>query len=116
MSVLDAERATATFNPVNLTYFLDGGKENTVRRQYLRSLVEQEPLFDKRKDCFLGRTERWGLAMQRLHKTHELIKQYKLSESDAATFKGIADEIHPTSVHDSMFCDILASYFIPNLT
>lgn len=42
---LERERAQSTFDVRNLTYFLYGGKEETERREFIYSIVENDPEF-----------------------------------------------------------------------
>ncbi|XP_041481876.1 peroxisomal acyl-coenzyme A oxidase 1-like isoform X1 [Lytechinus variegatus] len=44
------ERRNAKFDPVELTYVIDGGKEKTERRRYLESEVLNDPSFDDPMD------------------------------------------------------------------
>lgn len=42
---LQRERQRATFNPRQLTYILHGGEEETLRREYIFSLLDNDPDF-----------------------------------------------------------------------
>lgn len=44
--VLAQERANAKFNPRDVTYYLDGGKENTAKYEQIMTTLERDPLFN----------------------------------------------------------------------
>jgi hypothetical protein len=43
---LDEERKNASFNIKHMTYLLDGGKDETERKERIRKIVESDPIFD----------------------------------------------------------------------
>ena len=40
---LQRERDEASFEPIQLTYFLDDGKNNTERRRYIENIAKNDP-------------------------------------------------------------------------
>ncbi|XP_038051803.1 peroxisomal acyl-coenzyme A oxidase 1-like isoform X1 [Patiria miniata] len=56
---IQKERDTATFDPLHLTYELDGGREVTERRRYIESLAFNDPDFDCKDVAFMTREENY---------------------------------------------------------
>ncbi|XP_033640551.1 peroxisomal acyl-coenzyme A oxidase 1-like isoform X1 [Asterias rubens] len=54
---IQKERDTATFNTLELTYVLDGGREITERRRYVESLAFNDPDFNCKDVAFMTREE-----------------------------------------------------------
>lgn len=58
---ITAERAqSSAINIRKLTETFHGGKDAWERKQFLFSLLENEPVFNRRDRFFLGRTEVWN--------------------------------------------------------
>ena len=77
---LVAERAAGSFPVRELTYFLDGGAEQTRMRERFEAIVEAEPVFRRScADYSLSRPERYRLAMRKQLRLCELIKDLQLT-------------------------------------
>ncbi|CAE7824648.1 ACOX1 [Symbiodinium sp. CCMP2592] len=97
------ERARASFDPRELTYVLEGGKENTLRREKVEALVEADPVFDNSDVYSLSRPERYRRAMQKQRRLLELHSQ------------GLDPTDLRHAVHDDLGTDLQTLMFIPNI-
>lgn len=64
--LLAKERANASFNPREMTYYLDGGKKKTEESEKIMASIERDPLFDNEKYYDLTKDELRELTVQRV--------------------------------------------------
>ncbi|PIK44722.1 putative peroxisomal acyl-coenzyme A oxidase 1 isoform X3 [Apostichopus japonicus] len=73
---IESERRKAEFNPEDVTYFLEGGQENTERRRALEATVFSDPAFKKQNLSFMTQEQRYthsvGLTIKAIKKMREL--------------------------------------------
>jgi len=111
---LVAERAAASFPVRELTYFLDGGAEQTRMRERFEAIVEAEPVFRRScADYSLSRPERYRLAMRKQLRLCELIKDLQLTGNYATAGSDV--RALRLAVHDDIGSDLQLLMFIPNL-
>lgn len=97
---IDTERRKASFQPGSLTRLIDGGKERTARRRFLRGLVLADPIFSNEDNIFLNHTERYKRALAKCARLDQLIREHNLGEEDATTLRACSAEDLPTLLHD----------------
>eukprot|EP00742_Colponemidia_sp_Colp-10_P006324 GILJ01006778.1.p1 GENE.GILJ01006778.1~~GILJ01006778.1.p1 ORF type:complete len:707 (+),score=95.89 GILJ01006778.1:27-2123(+) len=116
------ERATASFNPRLVTFMLDGGQEKTERKEYLRSLVINDPIFSKDDIHFIDRTERFKRIYQKLQRLQEITLRENITDpQEIFTLKETMDDVQPLALHFGMFLPTLmgqgteeqASFWVP---
>ena len=111
---LVAERAAGSFPVRELTYFLDGGAEQTRMRERFEAIVEAEPVFRRScADYSLSRPERYRLAMRKQLRLCELIKDLQLTGNYATAGSDV--RALRLAVHDDIGSDLQLLMFIPNL-
>lgn len=64
--LLAQERANATFDPRQLTYYLDGSKKQTEQIEAIMTSIERDPLFNNDKFYDLTKDELRELSVQRV--------------------------------------------------
>eukprot|EP00127_Corallochytrium_limacisporum_P000176 Clim_evm37s6 gene=Clim_evmTU37s6 len=104
---LQNERAKATFNSRELTYVLDGGRENTEKIERIRRLVETDPVFYKLDRIFKSRKEHYVNNLAKVKRALELRFSLGMDEEEwKIMFKEI-DEPLPTTLHELAFLPTL---------
>ncbi|CAK9057637.1 A chain [Durusdinium trenchii] len=107
-SFLEEERARASFDIREMTFFLDGGQERTKRREDVEALVESDPIFSNSDLYNLSRPERHRRAMQKQRRLLELCRSGCGAPSfSLAELRG--------AVHDMLGTDLQSLMFIPNI-
>ncbi|XP_077865214.1 peroxisomal acyl-coenzyme A oxidase 1-like, partial [Saccoglossus kowalevskii] len=76
---LQKERDAATFNPVELTYMRDGGKDNTARRRRCELLAINDPDLQHKDISFMSRNERYSNAVRKAVIIARKIKEHRLN-------------------------------------
>ena len=106
---LAAERAAASFPVRELTFYLDGGPEQTQMRERFEALIEAEPVFRRSSaDYTLSRPERYRLAMRKQLRLWELMNELGLrTDEERRALR--------TAVHDDLGTDLQNLMFVPNL-
>jgi len=112
-SELDQERARASFPTRQLTYFLDGGHEKTEKKERIRKLVEEDPVFEKKSKYFMNHTESYKKALQKIHRIETRKRELKLEGDDLRLFKNYAVDYFPTVLHDQVFVPNLMGQMSP---
>ncbi|RDD36138.1 Peroxisomal acyl-coenzyme A oxidase 1, partial [Trichoplax sp. H2] len=103
-SDLDRERRKCTFNVAELTDIINGGREKTERRQYLESLVLNEPIFNYDDYYFLSREEKYSDAVKKTVRLVQVLKQHNIEDpEDYQTLLNVISENLPIALHNSMF-------------
>ncbi|XP_069100899.1 peroxisomal acyl-coenzyme A oxidase 1-like [Argopecten irradians] len=101
------ERLKATFNPQELTYMLDGGKENTDRRKELENLMFSDPAFCLKDSIYLSTSELYVSTMARSVKLYRLKRDQNWSEKDLQLALRIIRDQNCLTLHHSMFVPAL---------
>ncbi|XP_070533714.1 peroxisomal acyl-coenzyme A oxidase 1-like [Ptychodera flava] len=77
------ERGNATFDPVQLTYLKDGGRDRTRRRRFLEALALNDPQLQRKIDpAFLTRDDQYSMAVRNGVLTEQKIIELKLSDPE----------------------------------
>uniref|UniRef100_A0A8C5RAN6 Acyl-coenzyme A oxidase n=1 Tax=Leptobrachium leishanense TaxID=445787 RepID=A0A8C5RAN6_9ANUR len=104
------ERATADFNPENITFVLDGSPERTRRRRQIESLVINDPDFQNEDPNFLCRSERYEAAIKKSSMMVRKMREHGIADPEEIYwFKRtcLASSVDPMSLHHSMFTDVI---------
>ncbi|XP_003724010.1 peroxisomal acyl-coenzyme A oxidase 1 isoform X3 [Strongylocentrotus purpuratus] len=101
------ERENAKFDPIELTYVIDGGKEKTERRRFLESEALNDPVFDDPADiAFLTDEQRHTNSVRKsLHMVRRLQEMEITNHMESHWFRVAvhrSEEI-ALSLHASMF-------------
>jgi acyl-CoA oxidase len=110
------ERAKASFSIERMTYLLDGGKERTIRRRQIETIIERDPtgIFNNTNNAYMHRTERHTRALAKHVRMIELCRQLGIGNEPEVNgeivhspdfpfiITAIADDL-PTSLHWIMF-------------
>ena len=82
MKDLLQERSKATFNPTKITNLLDGSQNATVRRQYLESLIANDPtgIFSNDENHYMHRTDRHVRSLAKHVRLMELCRSIGIGE------------------------------------
>ncbi|EDV23614.1 uncharacterized protein TRIADDRAFT_28074 [Trichoplax adhaerens] len=104
-SDLDRERRKCTFNVAELTDIINGGREKTERRQYLESLVLNEPIFNYDDYYFLSREEKYSDAVKKTVRLVQVLKQHNIEDPEdyQTLLKYVLNLNLPIALHNSMF-------------
>ena len=77
---LQRERDRATFEPLELTYFLDEGKEHTDRRRYIENIVKTDPeLRNAPNNVLLSQEENYTEGMRRVKIFSQRVKELNIT-------------------------------------
>ena len=77
---LQRERDRATFEPLELTYFLDEGKEHTDRRRYIENIVKTDPeLRNAPNNVLLSQEENYTEGMRRVKIFSQRVKDLNIT-------------------------------------
>ena len=114
MKDLLQERSKATFNSRKITNLLDGSQNATVRRQYLESLIANDPtgIFSNQENHYMHRTDRHVRSLAKHVRLMELCRSIGIGEKydgeivldpDFHTLiEALADDL-PTYLHWVMY-------------
>jgi acyl-CoA oxidase len=80
---LSSERALVSFNVETLTKFLHG--TNLEKQRYIRSQLEQDPVFSNADKPFLSRERQYVRSLEKAAKLVNMRKKNKWSEQDMFT-------------------------------
>ncbi|KAI9597306.1 peroxisomal acyl-coenzyme A oxidase 1-like protein [Syncephalis fuscata] len=101
------ERRQCSF-PINeLTHVFHNGEATWKRKQWVMSLVEQDPVFDRSDRYFMGRSERFDKGLRRMRRMMELRNEHNLTSTDVNTLRLASDEYVPIYLHTDMFIPTL---------
>ena len=111
-NLLDVERRNSSFNIRKLTYILDGNEEKTKRKEYLCSLIENDPNFFKEDRYFLSKKELYERGLKLSYYLIQKVKKMKISleSEDFKILLNCIGEILPIRLHYSMFVPTLRKY------
>lgn len=104
---LHHERSHATFPVRELTYFLRGGKENTMLKEKMEALIESDPIFDKTLHYNSSRPVKYRRAMQKQRKIVELTRDMQLNNKEQRALRA--------AVHDNLGTDLQTLMYLPNI-
>ncbi|KAK3795349.1 hypothetical protein RRG08_019623 [Elysia crispata] len=104
---LQKERATASFNVLELTHILDGGAEITKRRKELEALILSDPAFSSKDLLYLTKSEQYENALLRSVKLVQWKDKYKWSQEDVAMAQQINNSTEAITLHTDMFIPAL---------
>nr|XP_006823809.1 PREDICTED: peroxisomal acyl-coenzyme A oxidase 1-like [Saccoglossus kowalevskii] len=79
---LQKERDAALFNPVELTYLKDGGKDKTERRRRCELLAINDPDLQHKDISFMARNERYSNAVRKAVIIARKIKEHRLTNME----------------------------------
>ena len=117
---LERERAKASFCVDRLTFLLDGGESQTLRRRQLQAVIERDPsgVFATQDNAYLHRTDRYTRSLAKHVRLVELCRKLKigddcdgeiLSDPDfTLLLAAVADDL-PTALHWVMFVPNMVS-------
>lgn len=119
---MDHERETASFSPEALSSWLHGGNARLARRQWVRDLVEPDPVFRVDDLPFLSRTERasdrvWGAmsphltaaragyarGLEKVRRAQQLRELHGLTDDEYLWLCESIGEDLPSFLHDGVF-------------
>ncbi|RKP04978.1 acyl-CoA dehydrogenase/oxidase [Thamnocephalis sphaerospora] len=106
---LETARSQCSFPIVELTHVFHGGRAQWERKQWLMSLVENDPAFDRSDRYFLSRTERFHKGLNRMRRLIEVRNEHGLSKSDLSVVNYASDEYLPLHLHLGMFIPVIQS-------
>ncbi|RUS77078.1 hypothetical protein EGW08_015161 [Elysia chlorotica] len=104
---LQKERASASFNVLELTHILDGGPEITKRRKELESLILSDPVFSNKDLLYLTKSEQYENAVLRSVKLVQWKNKYKWSPEDVAMAQRVNNSTEAITLHTDMFIPAL---------
>ncbi|CAG8770063.1 20201_t:CDS:10 [Cetraspora pellucida] len=98
-------RKAVSFPVEELTHFINGGPEKTVRRRWLRSLVDpkSDPIFSNIDRPFLSRDKYYIRVVKKLKKMLQLKKLYSLQKDDWIYLTTATMEMCISIPHDLFF-------------
>ncbi|KAF0492560.1 peroxisomal acyl-coenzyme A oxidase 1 [Gigaspora margarita] len=102
-------RKAVSFPVEELTHFINGGPEKTVRRRWLRSLVDpqNDPIFSNINQPFLSRDQYYILMIKRFKKMLQLKKLHNLQKDDWGYLIIFTMELSISTLHDLFFTPTL---------
>ncbi|XP_022088710.1 peroxisomal acyl-coenzyme A oxidase 1-like isoform X1 [Acanthaster planci] len=103
---LQKERDTGTFNPLDLTYEIDGGKDITERRQYIESLAFNDPDFQCKDVAFMTREESYTNSIRIATLCVKKLKELDINDiTEAMWYRSAASfgNLPSMTLHESMF-------------
>ncbi|XP_072176092.1 peroxisomal acyl-coenzyme A oxidase 1-like [Diadema setosum] len=107
------ERANANFDPIELTYTLDGGKERTERRQYLEDQALSDPAFKDPEDiAFMSEEQRHTNSIRKaIHMVRKMQELELTNHMDMHWFRVAVHKVEevPLGLHATMFSHAIYS-------
>ncbi|RUP48569.1 acyl-CoA dehydrogenase/oxidase [Jimgerdemannia flammicorona] len=104
---LARERANLSFNVKDLTNLLSGGLKVTERRRFLRSLVDNDPVFDVRDRPFISRAQYYVRVLEKIKRLIELKKEHNLDSENYLFLRSSTGEALPILLHEDLFIPTL---------
>lgn len=106
--LLERERAKASFSADALAEYIHG-REWLDRVARLLSQIEPEEAFDKSRHPYLGRSERFRLALRKEKRFVQLMQEHKWDKQDQLLAEWLIDMPGPFGLHKSMGLETLRS-------
>lgn len=100
--LLSQERAKSNVNVDQLSNFLFT-KEALERKNRILNILQQDKVFDKSPDYYLGRTEKFELALARAKRYRQLAVQNKWSDEEKRVANDLISEPLPYALHEGMY-------------
>ncbi|KFX87306.1 hypothetical protein V490_08366 [Pseudogymnoascus sp. VKM F-3557] len=104
--LLATERAKSNINIEKLSNFMFG-KEALENEAKILAILQSEKVFDKSNNAFLGRVEKFPVALARAKKLRQLQVKHNWSTEDYRIADGLISEPGPYGLHASMFLTAL---------
>ena len=104
---LRRERKGASFDVRSMTYLLDGGAEETAKRQRYQKLVADEPVFANNDKYFLSRVQNYERVLHKVVRGIQMCIEHNISPEDAEYLFHFAGEEFMIGLHWSMFIPTL---------
>lgn len=100
--LLATERAKSNVNIDRLSNFMFG-KEALERQARLLAILQKEKVFDKSNNYFLGRVEKFPVALARAKRMRQLQVKHNWDSEELKVVDGLISEPGPYGLHASMF-------------
>jgi acyl-CoA oxidase len=100
--LLAAERDKSKLSVDKLSNFLFT-KEVLERQQRILNILQSDPVFDKSKNYFDGRVDRFKTALARSKRMRQLEVKHKWTRDELMTANDLISEPGPYGLHASMF-------------
>ncbi|KAI7237104.1 acyl-CoA oxidase [Hortaea werneckii] len=122
-AILAKERQQSNV-PVNqLAEHLFSGHDFLKRQQHILRVLENDKLFEKKKQQNLSRPERYQLGLARAKQLRRYADQYRWDGEDLSMAQYLCDDVSPYMVHYSMFITTIReqgdedqrSYWLPKI-
>lgn len=103
-SDLATERKNASFPVRKMTYLLGRGEAITHRKEYIRDLVQSDPILRNENKYFQSRKERYNHGIHMVYRLQQIAKENNLlSEEDHFFMLDSINDLLPTNMHDGIF-------------
>ena len=110
--LLTQERSRSKIPVETLSEFLFT-KEHLEKKRHILGLLQQDPVFDKSRDYYAGRVERFERALARAKKLRQLKREHNWTQDDLFLAGGLISDSGAYVLHDLMFMgNILTSSLI----
>ena len=100
--LLAMERAKSNINVDKLSVFMFG-QDYLNRQAKILAILEKEPVFDKGQNHFMGRVEKFPVALGRAKRMRQLQVEHKWDMEDYKIADSLISEPGPYGLHASMF-------------
>ncbi|KAI7222402.1 acyl-CoA oxidase [Hortaea werneckii] len=122
-AILSKERQQSNVPVDQLAEHLFSGNDFLKRQQRILRVLENDKLFEKKKQQNLSRPERWQLGLARAKQLRRYADQYQWDGEDLNTAQYLCDDVSPYMVHYSMFITTIReqgdenqrSYWLPKI-
>lgn len=104
---LKRERKGASFDVRLMTHLLDGGAEETARRERFQKLVADEPVFANDDKYFLSRVQNYERVLQKVVRGIQMCIEHNITPEDAEYLFHFIGEEFMVGLHWSMFIPTL---------
>eukprot|EP00127_Corallochytrium_limacisporum_P006754 Clim_evm24s235 gene=Clim_evmTU24s235 len=101
--ILSAERRGAKVSEADLARVVYGSQESVDQMMRMRTLVDNDPIFNTDEDCFLSREERVYLSHRRALRAQQLLKLYNFDAAERGYLNTQIDETFGITIHEVMF-------------
>jgi len=101
-SILHEERAKSDISVEKLANFLFT-KETLQRQETILKILQADPVFDKSKNYFDGRVDKFKTALARAKRLRQLEVEHKWSRDELITATDLISEPGPYGLHMSMY-------------
>ncbi|KAF9167312.1 acyl-coenzyme A oxidase [Actinomortierella ambigua] len=106
---LAAARSLATFNVPDMTNYIHGSKENVEQRRYIFSLIEKEPIFQKKDWAWLNHTDAVKRGIGMSTRLAEIKMENDLNDYDYSIMLEAVDDTLPILLHTGAFIPVITS-------